>query len=31
MPYDVPAEHIEQVLEAKTWFETYYTGYPESW
>ena len=27
MPYDVPVEHIEQVLEAKTWFETYYHFY----
>lgn len=31
MPFDVPAEHVEQVLEAKTWFETYYAKYPESW
>ena len=31
MPYDVPAEHIEQVLEAKEWFYTHYTKYPESW
>jgi len=31
MPYDVPSEHIEQVLEAKEWFETYYAKYPESW
>jgi hypothetical protein len=30
MPYDVPAAHMEQVLEAKKWFETYYTKYPEA-
>jgi hypothetical protein len=31
MPFDVPAEHIEQVLEAREWFEMHYTKYPESW
>ena len=31
MPYDVPVEHIEQILDAKNWFETYYSKYPESW
>jgi hypothetical protein len=30
MPYDVPAEHIEQAYEAKTWFEQYYTKYPDT-
>jgi hypothetical protein len=29
MPYDVPAAHMEQVLEVKEWFETYYAKYPE--
>jgi len=31
MPYDVPAEHVQQVLEAKEWFEEHYAKYPESW
>jgi len=31
MPYDVPLEHMEQVLEAREWFEKYYAKYPESW
>ena len=31
MPFDVPAEHIEQVLEAREWFDMHYTKYPESW
>jgi hypothetical protein len=29
MPYDVPVAHIDQVLEAKQWFEQYYTKYPK--
>jgi len=31
MPYDVPAEHVQQVLEAKEWFDEHYANYPESW
>jgi len=31
MPYDVPVEHMEQILEARTWFDTYYAKYPTSW
>jgi len=30
MPFDVPAEHIDKVLEAKAWYEKYYTKYPTS-
>jgi hypothetical protein len=29
MPYDVPVENVDAVLEAKEWFEQYYTEYPE--
>ncbi|MCZ7663947.1 MAG: hypothetical protein M5U22_13940 [Thermoleophilia bacterium] len=29
MPYDVPVENVDKVLEAKTWYETYYAHYPE--
>ena len=29
MPYDVPAEHMDQVVEAKTWFDEYYPQYPK--
>jgi len=31
MPYDVPLEHMMQVLEAKEWYEQYYAKYPEKW
>lgn len=30
LPYDVPVEHIEQVLDARDWFYRYYTAYPLS-
>ena len=30
MPYDVPPEHIDQVLEAKDWFDEYYPKYPQA-
>jgi hypothetical protein len=29
MPYDVPVENVDKVLEAKTWYETYYSPYPD--
>jgi len=29
MPYDVPVEHMDQVLEAREWYNQYYTSYPE--
>lgn len=28
MPYDVPLEHMDQVIAAKEWFYQYYTKYP---
>jgi hypothetical protein len=28
MPYDVPVEHVEQVIAAKAWFDEYYPRYP---
>jgi uroporphyrinogen-III decarboxylase len=28
LPYDVPVEHMEQVLEAAEWFSKYYAKYP---
>jgi hypothetical protein len=31
MPYDVPAEHVEQAIEARDWFDQYYAKYPDSW
>jgi uroporphyrinogen decarboxylase len=29
MPYDVPAERVEQVCEAREWFEQSYPSYPQ--
>ena len=31
MPYDVPVEHMDQAIEARDWYDQYYTKYPESW
>jgi hypothetical protein len=28
MPYDVPAERVDQVLEAVEFYNTYYAKYP---
>jgi hypothetical protein len=28
MPFDVPVENVDKVLEVKTWYETYYAHYP---
>lgn len=28
MPYDVPAEHVDQVIEAVDWYNTYFAKYP---
>jgi len=28
MPYDVPVEHMDQVIEAVEWYNTYYAKYP---
>lgn len=30
MPFDIPAEHMEQVLDARDWFDENYPKYPES-
>ena len=29
MPSDVPVEDVDEVLEAMTWYETYYAPYPD--
>jgi hypothetical protein len=29
MPYDVPVENVDKVLEAKAWYEQFYAHYPE--
>lgn len=29
MPFDVPVENVDKVLEAKTWYEQYYAHYPD--
>ncbi|HZJ02386.1 MAG TPA: hypothetical protein VFE20_01685 [Thermoleophilia bacterium] len=29
MPFDVPVENVDKVLEVKTWYETYYAHYPD--
>jgi len=29
MPYDVPAEHMAQVIEARDWYNEYYPKYPD--
>lgn len=31
MPYDVPVEHMDQAMEARTWFDEYYAKYPTKW
>jgi hypothetical protein len=31
MPYDVPVEHMDQVIEVREWFDEYYAKYPDSW
>lgn len=28
MPYDVPAEHVDQAIQAVEWYNTYYVRYP---
>jgi len=28
MPYDVPGEHVDQVIEAVEWYNYYYAKYP---
>ncbi|MDO9574214.1 MAG: hypothetical protein Q7I94_04385 [Candidatus Contubernalis sp.] len=28
MPYDVPVENVDKVLEAKAFYEKYYAKYP---
>lgn len=30
MPYDIPVEHMMQVIEAKTWYEDTFPRYPET-
>jgi len=29
MPYDVPVENVDKVLEAKEWYERFYARYPD--